>query len=75
MNYLINILPYAHVVVVLLLMGLYLLRTLFTICNSKKDISKKLNGATSVMTIILFATGITACHLPPENTLFQIVLY
>ncbi len=63
MNYLISILPYAHIIVVLLLMGLYLLRTLFIIRNSKKEVGKNLNGVTSIMTIALFATGITHAYL------------
>ena len=63
MDYLIRILPYAHIVSVLLLMALYLLRTLFTICNSKKVIGKKLNSASSVITLVLFATGITYAYL------------
>ena len=62
MNYLISALPYLHIASVLLVMGFYLLRTLFTLCNSKKDLGKKLQAATSIMTIILFATGITLAY-------------
>ncbi len=58
-----TLLPYAHIFSVLLLVGVYLLRTLFTICNSKKDSGKQLNSATSIVTIILFATGLTQAYL------------
>ncbi|MEE9351300.1 MAG: SirB2 family protein [Thiotrichaceae bacterium] len=63
MENLITVLPYAHIFSVLLLVGVYLMRTLFTICNSKKGLGKQLNTATSVVTIILFATGITQAFL------------
>ena len=59
MEQLIAYLPKAHVIIALLLVAIFLLRGLFMIASSASVNSKLMLGSTSMLTMLLFISGIT----------------
>lgn len=56
-------LPYLHIATILLLAGLFLLRTYYLVKNSKKAYTKKMISNSSLLTIIVFITGIVLAFI------------